>query len=215
MLVSFMKVHKPSKKYDAYEKIKSLILAHQLIPGQKLVYRDLEEKIGMTKTPIISGLNMLEKEGFVVNKTNRGFYISEIDVYEVEQIFDLREKLENLAIKYAIANYTNKDLLILKKKLEGYNAYRSVVYDNKRLYLDTEFQFQIAKMSKNLFFFEIMKQFYEKIYFRLKFVYLTPHIGQFKKEHGMLLKALEERNLRNARKILKNHNRACRGYIID
>ncbi len=210
-----MNTHKPSKKYQAYENIKNLILTHQLIPGQKLVYRDLEEKIGMTKTPIISGLNMLEKEGFVVNKSNRGFYISEIDAYEVEQVFDLREKLENLAIEYAIANCTDEDLLILKEKLEEYNAYQSTVYDNKRLHLDTEFHLQIAQMSQNPFFFEIMKQFYEKIYFRLKFVYLTPYIAQFKKEHEMLFKAVEAGNLRSARKILENHNRACRGYIID
>jgi DNA-binding GntR family transcriptional regulator len=210
-----MNTVKPSKKYQAYENIKNLILTHQLIPGQKLVYRDLEEKIGMTKTPIISGLNMLEKEGFVVNKSNRGFYISEIDAYEVEQVFDLREKLENLAIEYAIANCTDENLLILKEKLEEYNAYRSAVYDNKRLHLDTEFHLQIAKMSQNPFFFEIMKQFYEKIYFRLKFVYLTPYIAQFKKEHEMLFKAVAAGNLRNAREILQNHNRACRGYIID
>jgi DNA-binding GntR family transcriptional regulator len=210
-----MKVPKLSKKYEAYEMIKSLVLTHQLIPGQKLVYRDLEEKIGMTKTPIISGLSMLEKEGFVVNKSNRGFYISEIDNYEVEQIFDLREKLENLAIEYAITNYTEEDLIMLKQKLEAYNAHRSVVYDSKRLHLDTEFHLEIVKMSRNPFFFEIMKQFYEKIYFRLKFVYLTPYVGQFKKEHIMLFKAVEDRNLRNARKILRNHNRACRGYIID
>jgi DNA-binding GntR family transcriptional regulator len=126
-----------SKKYEAYEKVKSLILNHQLSPGQKLIYRDLEEKIGMTKTPIINGLIMLEKEGFVVAKKNRGFYCSEINSGEAKQIFDLREKLENLAIEYAVGNYIKEDLEILKRKLKEYDAYPSLIYDNKRLFLDT------------------------------------------------------------------------------
>lgn len=195
-----------SKNYEAYEKIKSFILNRQLSPGQKLIYRDLEEKIGMTKTPIINGLIMLEKEGFVIAKKNRGFYVSEINANEAEQIFDLREKLENLAIEYAISNYYSTDIEILKKKLKVYDAYPSLIYDNKRLFLDTDFHLQIAKMGKNPFFYEIIKQFYENIYFKLNAAYLTPGIKRFKKEHNILFEAIRKKDLRLAKRILRDHN---------
>jgi len=204
-----------SKKYEAYEKVKSLILNHQLSPGQKLIYRDLEEKIGMTKTPIINGLIMLEKEGFVIAKKNRGFYCSEINSGEAKQIFDLREKLENLAVEYAVGNYIKEDLEILKRKLKEYDAYPSLIYDNKRLFLDTGFHLQIAMMGKNPFLFEILKQFYENVYFKLDVAYLTPGIKKFKKEHNILFEAIKKKDLRLAKRILRDHNRLGKEFFCS
>ena len=82
------------KHLEAYNAIKQLIAGRKLVPGQKLTLRDLEETLGMSKTPIINSLMMLEQEGLVTSKQNRGFYMKEVTAEEAEQIYDLREKLE-------------------------------------------------------------------------------------------------------------------------
>ena len=203
-----------SKNRQAYNALKRLVSGRKLSPGQKLIYRDLEEKLGMSKTPIINGLIRLEQEGFVVSKKNRGFFIKDFSAKEAEQIYDLREKLEEISINYAIKNYDNKDLKMLEDKLNLYNHYSALVYDRKRLELDTDFHMQIAKMGKNDFFTSMIKQFYENIYFSLNVVYLTSYVDNFKDEHKLIFNAIKQRNLKEAKKILRFHTRAARKLFM-
>ena len=203
-----------SKNLEAYSAIKELVAGHKLSPGQKLIYRDLEEELGMSKTPIINGLVRLEQEGFVVSKKNRGFFIKKFSAEEAKQIYDLREKLEEISIDYAIKNHNNKDLKILEEKLNLYNNYSAPMYDRKRLELDTEFHMQIAKMGKNDFFTSMIKQFYENIYFSLNVVYLTSYIDNFKEEHELIFNAVKEGNLTEAKRVLRLHTRAARKLLV-
>jgi len=203
-----------SKNLEAYTALKKLVAVQKLFPGQKLIYRDLEEELGMSKTPIINGLIRLEQEGFVVSKKNRGFFIKNFSAKEAEQIYDLREILEKISIDYAIKNYDNKDLKMLEDKLNLYNNYSAPMYDRKRLELDTEFHMQIAKMGKNDFFTSMIKQFYENIYFSLNVVYLTSYVDDFKAEHKLIFDAIKQRNLKEAKKILRFHTRAARKLLM-
>lgn len=203
-----------SKNLEAYNAIKELVAGQKLSPGQKLIYRDLEEELGMSKTPIINGLVRLEQEGFVVSKKNRGFFIKKFSAEEAEQIYDLREKLEEISIDYAIKNLNSEDLKILEEKLNLYNNYSAPLYDRKRLELDTEFHMQIAKMGKNDFFISMIKQFYENIYFSLNVVYLTSYVENFKEEHKLLFNTIKQRNLKEVKKILRFHTRAARKLFM-
>jgi DNA-binding GntR family transcriptional regulator len=203
-----------SKNLKAYNAIKELVAGHKLSPGQKLIYRDLEEALGMSKTPIINGLMRLEQEGLVVSKRNRGFFMRKVSADEAEQIYDLREKLEEISIGYAIKNYDSDDLNILEQKLNLYKNYSAPIYDRKRLELDTEFHMQIAKMGKNDFFTSMIKQFYENIYFSLNVVYLTSYIDNFKEEHELVFDAIKERNLTEAKRVLRLHTRAARKLLV-
>ena len=209
-----MKKSEISKNLKAYNAIKELVAGRKLSPGQKLIYRDLEEALGMSKTPIINGLMRLEQEGLVVSKRNRGFFMREVSASEAEQIYDLREKLEEISINYAIKNHNRNDLAILQKKLNHYNNYSAHIYDRKRLELDTEFHMQIAKMGKNEFFTSMIKQFYENIYFILNVVYLSSYIDSFKKEHELVFNAIRKRNLKEAKRVLRIHTRAARKLLV-
>jgi DNA-binding GntR family transcriptional regulator len=46
----------------AYRLIRNMMLQQKLSPGQKLIYRDLSEKLNMSKTPIMYALGRLEQE---------------------------------------------------------------------------------------------------------------------------------------------------------
>ncbi len=46
----------------AYRLIRNMMLQQKLAPGQKLIYRDLSEKLNISKTPIMYALGRLEQE---------------------------------------------------------------------------------------------------------------------------------------------------------
>jgi len=196
------------KGSEAYSAIKELIQLKKLVPGQKIIYRDLEEKLGMSKTPIINGLIRLEEEGLVVSIKNRGFYIKEESLLEAGQIFDLREKLEQISVEFAVANSTDSDLAILKQKMIAYHKYETPIYDRKKLELDNAFHLQIAVMGGNQYFSKLISRFYESDFFKLNLSYFLPYVKEFSEEHELLYEALKKRNLKEAKKIIRHHIRA-------
>ncbi len=203
-----------SKNYEAYKAIKDLILNGQLFPGQKIIYRDLEEKLEMSKTPIINALMMLERDDLVVSHKNRGFCIRVVNRKEAEQIYELRQALEKIAVENAIKNYDRHDLEELKARLDEYEQYESDVYDQRRWELDSAFHLQVCAMGKNPFFVRMMEQFYENIYFMLKVIFLNPSLERFKKDHNLLYKAIKGRNLEEAQKIVWEHFDTARELLV-
>ena len=193
------------KGTEAYKAVKELIRNKKLVPGQKIIYRDLEEILGMSKTPIINGLVRLEEEGLVVSEKNRGFYIKEESLVEAGQIFDLRIKLEQISMEFAVANHSDRDLAILKEKMISYDEYFTPIYDRKKLELDTDFHLQIAKMGGNQYFEKLMSRFYESDFFKLNLSYFLPYVKNFSEEHKHLYDALEARDLKKAKKIIQQH----------
>lgn len=202
-----------SRNYEAYKAIKDLIFDGRLFPGQKIIYRDLEEMLKMSKTPIINALMLLERDGLVVSKKNRGFSIRVVNRMEAEQIYELRQKLEKIAIEDAIKNHDNDDLKILKGRLDDYEKYESDVYDHERWKLDSAFHLQICAMGKNAFFVKMMDQFYDNIYFLLRVIFLNPSLEKFKKDHKLLYKAIKERKLEEAQTIAREHFNTARDLL--
>jgi DNA-binding GntR family transcriptional regulator len=71
-----------------------MIFRQELSPGQRLIYRDLSLKLNISQTPVVTALNRLEQEGFLICESFRGFYIKPIDIQEAWDLFGVREALE-------------------------------------------------------------------------------------------------------------------------
>ena len=78
----------------AYNGIRRMLYHKELIPGQKIAYRELAERLNMSPTPIIQALKWLELQGFVRHEPNRGYFMAPFSLEELEQIYELRELLE-------------------------------------------------------------------------------------------------------------------------
>lgn len=194
-----------SKDHEALAGIKRMLFAHQLSPGQKIIYRDLESALGMSKTPIINALSRLEQEGLVVYQLNRGYFVRQLTTDEVEQMYDLRVKLDAIAMDYAVQNADKKGLSELKKALNEYLSYNGEVYDSRRFQLDIAFHLQIARIGKNTFLTNMLVNFYETAWVGLPVAFLTPRIPQFRQFHLEIYEAIKSKDRRLAKKVAKRH----------
>ena len=95
---------------NAYHQIKQMIMRRKVIPGQRLVYRDLSEALNMSRTPIINALYRLEREGYLVSEAYRGFYVKPIDIQEAWDLYGVREALEVYSIEQAIEKAEPSDI---------------------------------------------------------------------------------------------------------
>ncbi len=91
-----MKTNKTDKKTKqqedssqiAYQGIRHMLYTKELVPGQKIAYRDLAEKLQLSPTPIIQALKWLELQGFVTHEANRGYYMAPFSLEEIEELYD-------------------------------------------------------------------------------------------------------------------------------
>ena len=81
----------------------------------------------MSKTPIICALARLENEGLVVSHQNRGFYVRELSARELQQMYDLRIRLEEIAIDYAVADGPPREIRRLKAELRRVTEERDIL----------------------------------------------------------------------------------------
>jgi DNA-binding GntR family transcriptional regulator len=194
-----------SKEYQAFQAIKNNIIDRKLVPGQRIVVRDVEKLLGMSKTPITNALARLEQEGFLVSEHNRGYSVKELHKDEIRQIYRLRIGLEELAVAFAIEELTEEKCAALQAVLDAYLDYDCTYYDTKRLQLDIDFHLQIARLSGNKYLLDMIIDIFERMLVGLTPVFMTPLIPRFREEHASIVQAIKESNVEKAKQLLREH----------
>jgi phosphonate utilization transcriptional regulator len=76
--------------------IEQLILRGELAVGQRINESDLAARFGTSRGPIREALRALEESRLVRSEKNRGVFVREISVAEADEIYDVREALDQL-----------------------------------------------------------------------------------------------------------------------
>lgn len=85
----------------AYHEIRRMIVRLDLAPGAVVREDELQEQLGMGRTPIREALQRLVRDQFVVVLPRRGVYVSGIDVSELALLYETRAILEPYATRLA------------------------------------------------------------------------------------------------------------------
>ncbi|MGE0798125.1 MAG: GntR family transcriptional regulator [Lautropia sp.] len=81
----------------AFTRLQTAIQAGMLTPNQRLVERDLEKLLGLSRTPIREALRELEKIGLIEHHAKRGAVVRDAGPKEIIEVFEVRLSLERLA----------------------------------------------------------------------------------------------------------------------
>jgi DNA-binding GntR family transcriptional regulator len=96
---------------QAYTEIRKLIIDGSLTPGVKVVVRPLSERLQLSATPIKSALAALERDGFLVAVAHRGYFVPEVSVQDMREIYELREVLDGIAARNAAVMVDSRGLV--------------------------------------------------------------------------------------------------------
>jgi DNA-binding GntR family transcriptional regulator len=100
------------------DKLRSAIMNFQLLPGDRLVERDLCDRLGVSRTSVREALRHLESEGLVEFADSRGPRVAIITLADACDIYELRCVLEGLIVQLFTLNAKAKDIRALERALE-------------------------------------------------------------------------------------------------
>jgi DNA-binding GntR family transcriptional regulator len=73
-----------------------------LRPGQRIVQEDMAARIGVSVAPVREALRVLEQEGQVTYLPRRGYFVTELRIADLEEIYSLRQLVEERAARAAL-----------------------------------------------------------------------------------------------------------------
>lgn len=105
-------------KDNTADLLRDYIVSGRVVPGRKLVERQVSAALGVSRMPIRDALTMLEQQGLIVRRSN-GHFVVELSDAEARQLNQVRSPLELLAVEQALGNIGTQDSEALHEALAG------------------------------------------------------------------------------------------------
>jgi DNA-binding GntR family transcriptional regulator len=84
---------------SALEWLRRAIVTRELRPGQRVLQEDVAHEMGVSIGPVREALRVLEQEGQVTYRPRRGYFVTELSVADLHEIYELRRLLEERAAR--------------------------------------------------------------------------------------------------------------------
>src|SRR3954447_19272400 len=78
------------------------ILAGSLVPGERLVEEQVTRRFGISRAPLREALRLLGQQGLVEHLPRRGVRVVELSPRDIDELFSLRDALEQFALQSAL-----------------------------------------------------------------------------------------------------------------
>jgi DNA-binding GntR family transcriptional regulator len=208
----------------AHMLIRQMMFHNEIVPGQKLAYRDLAKRLNMSLTPVSNALKYLEFQGLVRKELNRGYFTEPIRTKEVQEIYDFREVIEVSLLADTIANLDNKGKKILREAFEASVDAPSDTYVSQRVSKDVRFHMTLAELSQNRTQTRALGHLFDLLYLKyggdvLFNTYMKPddfaaHIASTASCHQQIYDAVIGKDLDSAKEALSRHIKTVKEDVL-
>ena len=130
-----------------YDQLREEIIDQEISWGEKLNVNELQERFGISCTPIREAINRLQKEGLVEYKNNVGAKVIEIEEKDIIEIQEVVMTMDCAAIRFAMA--TGKIHEITEELLEQIKCYKEADTEISRSHAIEAFNNVFYKYAKN------------------------------------------------------------------
>ncbi len=214
-----MPLKKSNEKTDltfkAYSAIRQMLFYNEIQPGQKIKYKDLANRIGVSMTPVIQALKWLEFRNIVRHEPNKGYYINKVSLKEITEVYNARLLIEVALVPDTMKNLNSTGIKKLKTAMDKYKG--AVKEDNyyKRIMTDMGFHMCLASLADSKIQLKMLQELFDVLLLRYsRNLYFSSVMDTSLKEHSDILKCLEQKDEQGVSKALTYHITIVRDHII-
>jgi DNA-binding GntR family transcriptional regulator len=84
------------------ESLRHTFIAGELKPGERVRQEEIAERLGVSLAPVREALAVLEQEGQLTYLPRRGYFVTELDLDDLNEIYGLRRLVEGRAARGAL-----------------------------------------------------------------------------------------------------------------
>ena len=189
-----------------HAEIEQLILRGELAAGQRVNESELATRFGTSRGPIREALRVLEESRLVRSEKHRGVFVREISVAEADEIYDVREVLDQLIGERVAQRATPSQLGELKAVVADMDA-ATAQRDVKRYHaLNLKFHELLVDFAGNARLTESYRLLTkELLLFRLRGLQDGGGFAVSNTEHKAVVKAIAGRDAPRAGQLLRAH----------
>ncbi|MGD0557181.1 MAG: GntR family transcriptional regulator [Streptosporangiaceae bacterium] len=190
--------------------LRDAILNGEIAPGEWIRQAEVAERLGASRLPVREALRILQAEGLADYEANRGSRVPKLGMHEVEVLYQMRERLEPLALIESIPQLSADQLDRLAKlqaRIEDVTDVREFVMLDREFHLLTYAGCAISHLHAS-----ILRMWNSTQYYRRAFVTITGPSRQWviMAEHRLLLDAITRQDAVDAERYLSGHIRRTR-----
>ena len=208
---------------EVYSRIKRKIITLELQPGEIISEKKLEEELGIGRTPIREALLTLKVEKLIEGTPNNPFYVKEISLKSVRDLFEALVPIEKMTTVLAAQRMNEQELDALVRQNEGIDRaiqqrdYWELTNQNR------EFHRLITQGSDNEYLLSIHENLRNQAE-RLSFLSISSetredsadaHNGKIRDHHHRILTLLFERNMNELEKLAEEHVKLFQARVLQ
>lgn len=186
--------------------IEQMILRGELSAGQRLNEVELAEHFRTSRGPVREALRALTECGLVRTERNRGAFVRAVTVAEADEVYDVREVLDELIGRRLAERITSEQLAVLRALLAEMDA--ATANDDVRRYheLNLAFHEALVDFVGNTRLAEAYRRLTkELLLFRLRGLQDGGGFAVSNAEHKAIVRAIAARDPQRAGAVLRAH----------
>ncbi len=189
--------------------LRTAILDGDYAPGDRIRQEHLAERYGASRVPVREALRTLESEGLVTLVANTGAWVSRISLAECEEMYQIRERIEPLLLRFNLPLLPDDEIARL-----GELATRMEIADVEEfLALDRDFHLSCYAFAPTSVLGDLVRQLWNRTqHYRRAFtrVFYAEGDRSAHHDHHLLVAALRRRDADEAERVLAGHIRRTR-----
>lgn len=194
-----------TKTEYVYLAIKEAILSGEYAYDEKIVIRNISEKLNVSDIPVREAMRRLEAEKLVSIIPHVGVVVNSFSIKEIEEGVEIREVLESWAARLVVNNIAQDDIGMLKSLVSQMD--KCIEDENYQLYgrLNREFHQALYECSGNDTLVKMISELWDKTERSRAVFKINPsRMKQSNDEHKKLLEALAKGDADQAEQLIKD-----------
>lgn len=182
-----------------FNTLREAILKEDLKPGERLMEQQLAVKLGVSRTPIREAIRMLEQEGLAITTPRKGAEVAHMTLKDMEDVLQIREALEDLAVRIACQRINDEQIERLKVIADKFEELTKSGNVKALAECDVEFHDVVYEAADNPKLMNLLNNLREQLYrYRVEYLKNADVYPSLIKEHEEIVNALAAHNVEMA-----------------
>ncbi|HEY2642929.1 MAG TPA: GntR family transcriptional regulator [Galbitalea sp.] len=196
------------------DSLREAILHGTYAPGTRIRQEDIADQFGASRLPVREALRILESDGLVTLVANTGAWVSHLSLDECQEVYQIRERIEPLLLRYSLPGLQAETLDRLGELADEMQQGSNL---ETFLHLDREFHLLSYSAATTTILGDTVQRLWNSTqhYRRAFTLLLGPDENRaVHYEHQLLVGALRRGDTEDAERVLYGHIRRTRLELL-